>query len=175
LKNRTLGLLAMAGLCACASALAAEPAKVDGSSAFEQLKKLEGDWDGHAMTPDGPRVTVTYHVTSGANTVEEKLFAGTPHEMISMYFLDGKELVLDHYCASGNQPHLRLNPATSNAQELNFEFVSGTNLNPAVDSHMHTGKILIKDADHIESLWTGYENGKPVAEPHRIILMRRKL
>jgi len=46
---------------------------------------------------------VTYRVASAGSVVQETLFPGTPHEMISMYHLVDGELVLTHYCAMANQ------------------------------------------------------------------------
>ena len=142
-------------------------------AALESLKKLAGDWEGHLMTPDGPPVSVSYAVTSAGSVVMERLAVGTDHEMVSMYHLDGKDLVMTHYCAAGNQPHLRWNPATSSAAELAFDFVGGSNMDPAVDGHMHSGRILLKDANHVESVWIGYDHGKPAGEK-RFILARKK-
>jgi len=155
-----------------AASFAAESAG-DAKAAFERLKKLNGDWQGHVGTADGPEVNVTYRVTGAGSVVMETLDPGKPHEMVSMYHLDGKELVMTHYCAGGNQPHLRLNPAASSATELTFDLTGGSNLNPAVDSHMHSGKLLLKDEGHIESAWTGYDKGKPSGEK-RFFLTRKK-
>jgi hypothetical protein len=168
MKVGTMGVAAMMFLWPAASGWAAEDAK----AAFERLKALNGEWHGHAMTEDGPEVSVIYAVTGAGSVVMERLFPGTPHEMVSMYHLDGQDLVMTHYCASGNQPHLRMNPATSSATELSFDFVSGSNMNAAVDSHMHSGRIRLKDDAHIENVWIGYEGGKPEGTK-RFILARK--
>ena len=42
-------------------------------------------------------LNVEYAVTSGGHTLQEKLFAGTSEEMVSMYFLEGEGLALIHY------------------------------------------------------------------------------
>ena len=46
-------------------------------------------------------------------------------------------------------------------------------MNAAVDSHMHSGRMLLKDEAHIENVWLGYEQGKP-AGTKRFILARKK-
>jgi len=175
MRTRTLGALAVAWACTQAAGLAedAPAGAIDGRAAFEELKKLDGDWDGHVMASDGPEVSVSYRVTAAGSVVMERVFSGTPHEMVTMYHLDGKDLRLTHYCAGGNQPRMRLNPATSKPTELSFDFDGGSNLDPDVDSHMHSGRILLKDAGHIESVWTGYDQGKP-AGTKRFILARKK-
>jgi len=65
-------------------ALTQAPA-VDGKAAFERLKSLAGTWQGQAgHGQPGEAAIVTYRVASGGSVVEETLFPGTPHEMISM-------------------------------------------------------------------------------------------
>ena len=90
----------------------------------------------------------------------ETLFPNTDHEMVTMYMLDGDELRLTHYCAAGNQPRMKLDAKTSTPEKLEFVFDGGTNLDPAVDMHMHAGRITFKDKNHIVSDWDGYANGK---------------
>jgi len=173
MKRGTCLAVVLVGLCS-AAAWALEPAPgADPKAALERLKRLAGDWEGHLMTPDGPPVSVSYAVTSAGSVVMERLAAGTDHEMVSMYHMDGKDLVMTHYCAAGNQPHLRWNPANSSATELVFDFAGGSNMDPAVDGHMHSGKMMLKDDSHIENVWIGYDQGKPAGDK-RFILARKK-
>jgi len=79
-----------------------------------------------------------------------------------MYHLDGDDLVLTHYCAGGNQPEMRLDQAKSTKSKLVFDFVGGTNLDPAVDGHIHSAQIEVVDDDHLESVWFSHAEGKPV-------------
>ena len=60
--------------------------------AFEKLESLAGTWDATTLTPDGEKTTV------------ETMFAGTQHEMINMYTVDGDALIATHYCSAENQP-----------------------------------------------------------------------
>lgn len=172
MRVATMSVAAMMFLWPVPGGLAAEAAsRGDAKAAFERLKKLSGDWEGHLMTPDGPAMSARFRLTAAGSVVEERLFPGTDHEMVSMYHLDGKDLVMTHYCAAGNQPRLRYDPAASGPTELSFDFTGGGNLNPDVDGHMHSGRILLKDEAHIEGVWVGYERGKP-AGTKRFILTR---
>ena len=109
-----------------------------------------------------------FKVTGAGSAVHETIFPGSPHEMVTMYHLDGKDLVLTHYCAAGNQPHLKLD-ASSSANQLVFKFLNGANIDPAKDHHMHEGAITLVDNDHIDWNWLGYSDGKP-DEAHKVAL-----
>lgn len=145
---------------------------VSPEAAFETIKGLAGKWVGHVVTADGPETSVEYRVTSGGNTVLEVQFPGTDDEMVSVYFLDGKELVAKHYCAMGNQPEMKLDAKASSARELVFVFTGGTNLDAAKDYHVHGGKISIADG-RLESAWDVY-NGATKEAANRFFLTRAK-
>jgi hypothetical protein len=153
---------------AAAVALAAVLQAADGSTttpadpkaAFARLKNLAGEWTGGIGKPDGPAGSVLYRVTANGNTVMETLFPGTDHEMISMYHLDGPELVLTHYCAAGNQPRMKFSREKSSATNLVFDFTGGTNLDPAKDGHIHNGRIRLSGEDRLEADWVFHADGK---------------
>jgi hypothetical protein len=132
------------------------------AEAFGRLKALAGDWQGTILATNGPATAVNYRLTAGGRTVMETLFGGTGHEMVSMYHLDGADLVLTHYCAMGNQPRMRYAPGRSAPDRLMFEFAGGTNLPPAEDVHMHEGWIRWAATNRIEAAWTLHGEGKPL-------------
>jgi hypothetical protein len=141
---------------------------------LEKLKKLAGEWV--AEDADGkPTNTLVsvFKVTAAGSAVQETIFPGQPHEMMSVYHLDGKDLLMTHYCAAGNQPRMKLDPKGKD-NELKFSFVSGTNLDPAKDMHMHEGSITLIDDDHIQWTWVGYMEGKPVKDHHVSLKLVRK-
>ena len=157
----------MAGLALVAGAAAAEmdhPKPKAANPAFERLRGLEGEWVGKAYHSEGGQqasndTKVTYHVSGAGSTVMETLFPGTPHEMVTMYHMDGKDLILTHYCAAGNQPTLRAAPMTD-GKTLSFDFVRGTNMKNS-DMHMHSVTFTFADDDHLRSVWTSQTDGKP--------------
>jgi hypothetical protein len=157
---------------AAATALAqSEPQPA--AAAFDKLKALAGDWidvDG-AFGMKG-QVAVTYRLTGGGTSVVETLFAGTPHEMTTVYHKDGRHVVLTHYCSAGNQPRMRA--TTTDGRSLDFAFDGGTNLDPAKDGHMHSGRIEFVDGDRIRAVWVGWEQGKPSAHQPTFVLERKK-
>lgn len=153
-----------------ATALAAEKddaKSAAGKAGFEQMKKLAGTW---VMTDEKgqEQVVSVIKVTAAGSAIHETLFPGSGHEMISVYHLDGPELVMTHYCALGNQPQMKLDPS-SKKNQLNFKFSKGANIDPAKDMHMHEGSIVIVDDNHIESNWQAWAGGKP-ADGHKVSL-----
>jgi len=153
--------LLAAGVAAAPPAAPQADSKGAGRAQLERLKKLAGDWSGRAG--DGKEqfdAKVTYRVTAQGSTVVETFFAGTPHEMVTMYHLDGDALVLTHYCAAGNQPRMRARPG-ADPSRIVFDFRDGTNLDASRDMHMHAAALEILADDHIRSEWTSYQGGKP--------------
>lgn len=134
----------------------ADSERVTAAEALSALKTLAGKWDARVMKEDGPQAAVEYRVTSGGTAVMETLFRGTPHEMITVYALEGEELIAQHYCAMGNQPKLRLDRAKSNRSELVFAFdeVAGKH-----DDHLHDGWIRLQGADRFEASWNFKASG----------------
>jgi hypothetical protein len=128
---------------------------------FEKVKALAGTWveaDKDGKPTD--KVVSVVKVTAGGSAVHETSFPGTPMEMVSVYHLDGSELVMTHYCMLGNQPRLKADPK-SPANQIKWVFAGGTNLDPAKDTHMHSAVVTFVDADHIEIAGEAWENGKP--------------
>jgi hypothetical protein len=123
---------------------------VDHQAAFDRLKSLAGHWKGHHTTPNGPEMSVEYSLTGNGTALTERLFAGTPHEMLSVYYMERGELVLTHYCAMGNQPRMRL-VAGGKDGELRFDFVGGANLDAATTTHIHGGRITTPALDRFDA------------------------
>ena len=75
------------------------------------MKALEGKWVNVDDNGKPTGKTVEYRLTAGSGTVVETLMAGTPHEMITVYHMDGDSLMLTHYCMLQNQPRMRALPS----------------------------------------------------------------
>ena len=85
---------------------AAEPDQLyKGSPEFERMKTLVGSWKGKADMGQGPmEFAVEYRLVSGGSAIEERIFAGTPKEMVTMYYDDRGKLRLTHFCMLANRP-----------------------------------------------------------------------
>ena len=135
-----------------------KPATPTAKAAFARLKQLAGEWEGTVMTPDGPAVRVKWEPTAGGQVMRETMFPGTSHEMVTMYHLDGPQLVLTHYCAAGNQPRMKLVAFTPWRGEVRLH--GGSNLDATKDVHMHAGFMFEGRRPHRDGL-DGYVMGKP--------------
>ncbi|WP_435005207.1 hypothetical protein P12x_003102 [Tundrisphaera lichenicola] len=132
--------------------------------AFETMKKLAGTWmvaDADGKPTD--QVASIIKVTAGGSVVHETIFPGQPMEMVSVYSVDGADLVMTHYCVLGNQPRMKAD-RDSSADQIHFQFDGGSNLDPAKDRHMHEATLTIIDNDNIELKGVGWENGAPAKE-----------
>ena len=153
--------------------MAAGARAADAPKAFEPLKKLAGTWQGNAKMGPGQQampVTIVYELTAGGSAVLERLFPGTPHEMISVYTADGDSVVMTHYCAMGNHPKMTLK--RSDANSLAFEMTGSEGLRSASEPHMHAVTVSWTDADHIREVWTSFDKGQ--AKDEKIFELVRK-
>lgn len=130
---------------------------------FEQLKVMVGKWE--AKTKDSKtgkedKGLVTYELTSGGTAIVEKLFAGTPHEMVSIYHTNNGKVAMTHYCMAGNQPELALKKATEKTTTFELDGTKGiTNKN---ENHMHGLVLTMVDKDHMKQEWSSFEKNKQV-------------
>lgn len=125
-----------------------------GAEAFEKLKSLVGHWETDKTNMD--KASLDLELTSGGTAVLEKSHMvenGKPVEMITLYYLDGDQVKLTHYCMAGNQPTMRGTYAPD-AKTITFDFVSATNLKSADDGHMHHATYTFIDSDHFKTTWT---------------------
>jgi hypothetical protein len=170
----TLCLVILLGFWVCASAGAAEDPAAKGTLGhFNLIKELAGEWTGTAgeAGAGGVPTTVRYALTAGGSAVTEVMFQGTPHEMLTVYTMDGEDLVLTHYCAMGNQPRMRAS-GKSGEGRIVFDFAGGGNLRSATDAHMHSMVLTLLEPDHIRAEWTFYEKGEPAGV--KVFDLRRK-
>jgi hypothetical protein len=151
----------------CALTSAADDKKAEGRSAqkspgLEKFKQLAGEWVGKETSGKeaGQEVRVIYKVTSAGSAVVETLLPGGEHEMVTVIHADGDDLALTHYCALGNQPHMKTKGKTD-SDKIAFQFASASNLKSDKDMHMHDVTYTFVDADTLKTEWTHYNEGKP--------------
>jgi len=143
-----------------------------GSPEYERMKTLVGTWKGKTDMGQGPiDVTLQYRLLAGGSVLEERVFSGTPNEIITMYFDQGGKLALTHYCMFGNRPGMLLK--SSDAKSITFDFDKTCGINEAKESHMHALSIRFDDADTVTTSCKAFMGGKEMDE-HPTTLKRVK-
>src|ERR1700758_3617498 len=92
-------ILALAGAIAALTIPQATRAGGNGAAAFKQLKVLAGHWE--AQPAGEVKATLDVELTSGGTALIERshiVEGGKEVEMITLYYLDGDQLKLTHYC-----------------------------------------------------------------------------
>src|SRR5262245_34560316 len=148
------------------------PAPKPGSAEFERMKTLVGTWQGKTDMGQGPcDITIRYRLLAGGSVLEERVFEGTPNEMITMYYDQGGKLAMTHYCMFGNRPGMLLK--SSDAKSIKFDFDKTCGIDPAKESHMHALTITFDDGDTITTSCKAIMDGKEMPE-HPTTLKRVK-
>jgi hypothetical protein len=125
-----------------------------GKEAFEKLKSLVGHWETDRSNTN--KASLDLELTSGGTAVLEKFHMvenGKPVEMTTLYYLDGDQLKLTHYCMAGNQPTMKgsYSPET---KTITFDLVNISSLKSPDDGHMHHAVYTFIDNDHFKTAWT---------------------
>jgi hypothetical protein len=143
---------------------AGEPPRPKAASPeFERMKTLVGQWKGIVDMGEGPvEMLSQYRLLAGGSVLEERVFAGTPNEMITMYYDKDGKLALTHYCVMGNRPGMLLKSA--DAKTLKFDFDKTCGINPKKESHMHALTLRFDDADTITASCKAIMDGKEIPE-----------
>ena len=152
-------------------AVAAEKGKSNGPAAetkpsspeFERMKTLVGTWNGKADMGQGPiDFSLHYRLLAGGSVLEERCFAGTPNEMVTMYYDQNGRLAMTHYCMFGNRPGMTLK--SSDAKSITLDFDPSCGIDPKKESHMHGVKITFEDANTITTSCRAILDGKEAPE-----------
>jgi len=125
-----------------------------GTEAFEKLKSLAGHWEEQKASES--KASLDIELTSGGTAVLEKSHMvdnGKPVEMTTLYYLDGEQVKLTHYCMAGNQPTMRGSYAPE-TKTITFDLVSISNVKSADDGHMHHAVYTFLDKDRFRTTWT---------------------
>ncbi|MEM9558640.1 MAG: hypothetical protein AAGC60_30605 [Acidobacteriota bacterium] len=143
------------------SSAAAAEELTPAAAALERMKTLEGSWEG--TTGRGKPATLVVRVVAGGTAVMEEYSEGAgTMGMMTLYHLDGEDLMLTHYCISNNQPRMRADLAKSEDGALYFEFFDSTNLQDPMAGHMRRARIQIVDENTLSNAWTYRQGGEDV-------------
>jgi hypothetical protein len=142
----------------------------EAQKSFASLKSLAGEWEGPVTVAEMPEMSggklhLTMRVTSRGNAlVHELQEAGTPLDAtkydhpVTMFYVDGEQLTLIHYCDAGNRPRMtgKMSP---DGKTLEFEL---KDISGSTETHMHHSVFTIIDASHHTEDWTFMMNDKPI-------------
>ena len=161
-----------------AAATAAVPS-ADAVRAFAIVKSLAGRWQGSLINPEnGKPITMEAWIrvaSRGNSIVHEMKGAGDADDPgkndhpITMFYLDGANLILTHFCDAGNRPRMtaRLSP---DGKQVDFDFldVAGS----TAHGNMQHLRLTVVDSTHHVEEWTwALPNGKTMSAPmdlHRV-------
>ena len=129
-------------------------------TSLSPLKFLVGEWKG--ADAEGKAHKIAFALSSGGTSLTETLTPPDSPPMTTMYYSDGDQLMLTHYCSLNNQPRMRASAIKEGDKTITFAFVDATNLKNPTDVHMRQLTIDVKDHDHFTQTWTLSKAGKDV-------------
>jgi len=125
--------------------------------AFDRLASLQGEWEGEQ---EGTKIKVTYTLTANGSALMEQFRPENGPVMITMFTVDGDQLIATHYCSARNQPQMVTSAITNVQKPIAFNLVRITGLKSPEDWH-NTGLTVIQDdKDHFTQEWTYEWRGK---------------
>jgi len=143
-------------------------ASVSADSAFDALKSLQGNW---AIQSEGKPLTIqmSYDTGSKGSIVTERF-----GKELSVFYRDGENLMMLHFCNAGNQPHLRLE-STSEASLLKFQTIETTNLSSPDAPHVQEMiyRFVSPDTIKLEIVWQKGESRQ--SEKYQLTRIRTAL
>jgi hypothetical protein len=92
--------------------------------------------------------------------------------MVTLYYFEGKDLAMTHYCMLQNRPKMRAERQSS-PDKIVFKCQESDNREIEGEDHMHQATFTFVDADHLKTEWVLYKEGKPDST-HSFELTRKK-
>jgi hypothetical protein len=130
-------------------------ASITSESAFDALKALQGTW---RIEVEGKptKFQMSYALGSNQSIVTEQF-----GKELSVFYLNGQNLEMIHFCNRGNQPHLRLADG-SVPGVLRFEMFAIRNLRAPDTPHVRAiiYKMLDANTFELDIVWQPNESEK---------------
>ena len=154
-RSFSFGLIGMIALVMAAAAVGADKTKRE--EAFDCLALLKGEWKGEQ---EGVKISLIYTLTANGSALMEEFRPESGAAMITMFTVDGDQLIATHYCSANNQPQM-VTPTITDAQKpLAFSLARITGLK-SPDAWHNTGLTVTQiDNDHLTQEWTYQSKGK---------------
>ena len=137
-----------------------QKSKIEKNPAYDKMKTLVGSWEGLANEGNQKIPTnARFKMIADDSALMAWLNEGSKNdEMITMFHMNGNDLMATHYCAAHNQPRMVLVNG-GDPDHLIFKFKDGTNIQPR-GGHMQQVAFIFDGANHHIEEWTYLENGK---------------
>lgn len=142
--------------------------EIDAGVVFERLKGLVGTWSTTDRGRSGPEQVTTFKMAGGGRVLVEEM-GGT---LTNVYHLDVDELMLTHYCGTGNQPRMRVREADD--RRVAFEIFDITNLSDPQGYRTTHVDIVFVSADRVELAFRGRSGSEGRETTQVLQLTRRK-
>ena len=156
---------------------AADDSKIK-SAEFRDLKQhLTGTWVGEFTngTVENPAewnpVEVQYLLSGNGSAIVENYFYGKADGpgMTTVYYPDGEDLQLTHYCGAQNHPRMKWMTYDKNTRTYGFQFLDITNLHNESDYHSKTLDLTFVTDDSIRIAYAGIVNGKAAIQTYQLV------
>ncbi len=138
---------------------------------FEFLKGLAGTWVGTGLGDEEEGV-YEFRVTAGGHAVEEREMVGSPHEMLTIYHMEGSDLVATHYCMLGNRPRMTARPLADGELTFSCDGEPGGAASHT-EHHVHGWAMKLDSKDRLHYSAELVEAGKVTHAP-KLVLSRRR-
>ena len=156
---------------------AADDSKIK-SAEFRDLKQhLTGTWVGEFTngTMENPAewksVEVQYLLSGNGSAIVENYFYGAADNpgMTTVYYPDGADLQLTHYCGAQNHPRMKWSTYDKDTRTYGFQYLDITNLHNESDYHSRMLDLTFVTNDSIRIVYTGFVNGKGAVQTYNLI------
>jgi hypothetical protein len=132
---------------------------VPSQSAFENFKQMAGSWSGKSTR--GWEESAVYRTIAGGSAVLELSHDAHPEQaMATVFYLDGDELWLQHFCMAKNAPRMKATRIEDGGKKVWFTFVDGVNLPDRAKGHMDSAYFEFRADRTVVTKWTWHQDGK---------------
>jgi hypothetical protein len=155
---------------------AAEVSKIK-SAEFRDLRQhLSGTWVGEFTngTVEDPAewkpVEVQYLLSGNGSAIVENYFFGGAQDpgMTTVYYPDGADLQLTHYCGAQNHPRMQWMTYDKDTRTYGFRFLDITNLHDESDYHSRSLDLTFVTDNNIRIAYSGEVNGRTAVQTYNL-------
>lgn len=114
---------------------------------FEKLKSLKGHWKAENSSAESFRIT--FESIANDTVLVETWYYDSKKRSLTLYHLDGDDILATHYCPQGNQPRMR-HKTNTKSTVLSFEYQDATNLVSTDSSHQHSLSFTFINDENIK-------------------------